>query len=117
MQGFVNAMDFEQKVMQSRVWRKGTDIHRAVNYILHESHAALNSSSVVILVSDAKTLNGDKAAESLKLLGAKVKRILWLNPVQEAEWPGISGMERFKEYSTMMDCSTIERLGKACALL
>ncbi len=117
MQGFVNAMEFERTVKQSKVWRRGTDICKAVEHLLYESRTVLNASTVVIMVSDAKTLNSDKAAQSLKLLAARVKRIIWLNPVPEAEWQGITGTENFREHCLMMDCSTIERLSKACAAL
>src|SRR5690606_20010212 len=89
---FTTSTDIEQEITKSRVWKKGTDIHRAIQHILKDRFVILNSSTVVIIVSDAKTLNVANAAESLKQLSTKVKKIYWLNPIQESEWPKIAGI-------------------------
>lgn len=112
---FMNVSNFEQQVKNSAVWKKGTDISRVLGHILYEERLTLNSSTVVIVVSDAKTLNADKAAERLKKLNLKVKRVLWLNPVPERDWIRIAGIAKFGELCTMLDCSTLERLSKSCA--
>lgn len=111
---FTTSTDIEQEITKSRVWKKGTDIHRAIQHILKDRFVILNSSTVVIIVSDAKTLNVGSAAESLKQLGAKVKKIYWLNPIQESEWPKIAGIDGLRQYCIMLDCSTLEKLSKAC---
>jgi uncharacterized protein with von Willebrand factor type A (vWA) domain len=111
---FVNLPGFEQQIVNSSVWRKGTNINTAVSHILEEAHAKLNSSTIVLIVSDAKTLETDKTIEKIRVLASKVKKILWLNPVPEAEWSRIAGMEGFRRHCTMLDCSTLDRLARAC---
>lgn len=111
---FTTSTDIEQEITRSRVWKKGTDIHRAVRHILKDRFVILNSSTIVIIVSDAKTLNAASAAEDLKQLETRVKKIYWLNPIQEAEWPYIAGIEGLRQYCTMLDCSTLEKLSRAC---
>ncbi|MDD3169917.1 MAG: VWA domain-containing protein, partial [Eubacteriales bacterium] len=111
---FTTSTDIEQEITKSRVWKKGTDIHRAIQYILKNRFVILNSSTIVIIVSDAKTLNVANAAESLKQLGSKVKIIYWLNPIQESEWARIAGIEGLRQHCIMLDCSTLEKLSKAC---
>jgi len=111
---FTTSSDIEHEITKSRVWKKGTDINRAIRHILKDRFVILNSSTVVIIVSDAKTLNVSDAAESLKQLGAKVKKIYWLNPIREDEWPGIAGIDGLRQHCTMLDCSTLEKLSKAC---
>ena len=111
---FTTSTDIEQEITRSRVWKKGTDIHRAVRHILKDRFVILNSSTIVIIVSDAKTLNAARAAEDLKQLGTRVKKIYWLNPIQEPEWPYIAGIEGLRQYCTMLDCSTLEKLSRAC---
>ncbi len=111
---FTTSMDIEEEITKSKVWKKGTDIHRAILHILKDRFVILNSSTIVIIVSDAKTLNVANAAESLKQLGTKVKKIYWLNPIHESEWPGIAGIDGLRQYCTMLDCSTLEKLSKAC---
>lgn len=107
-------MDIEQKVKQSRVWQRGTDLHQAIDHILHNRFLVMNSSTIVIIVSDGKTLNASKAAESLRILRTKVKSIYWFNPIQESDWTGISGLNAFQKHCRMFDCSTLERLNNAC---
>lgn len=114
IQKFTTSTDIEQEITRSRVWKRGTDIHRAVQHILKDRFVILNSSTVVIIVSDAKTLNVAGAAEGLKQLVAKVKKIYWLNPIPEPDWRSIAGIDSLRQYCTMMDCSTLEKLSKAC---
>lgn len=111
---FTTTMDIEEEITKSKVWKKGTDIHRAIQHILKDRFVILNSSTIVIIVSDAKTLNVTNATDSLKQLGTKVKKIYWLNPIHESEWPGIAGIDGLRQYCTMLDCSTLEKLSKAC---
>lgn len=115
--GFWDAADIEGKIKASPVWRRGTDIGKALSSLLNERRGAVNSSTIVLLVSDAKTLNVDKTVNGLKLLKSKVKRIFWLNPVPEKEWERIKGVPEFREYCAMLDCSTLEKLARACGSL
>ena len=114
MGNFINEISFERQIMESPVWRKGTNINKVLDHIFNRKDIILNSSTVVILVSDAKTLDAAGAAQKLKRLESKVKRVLWLNPVPDNNWAGIAGIDGFKKYSTMFDCSTLEKLAKAC---
>ena len=111
--GFGNAMQFEQQVVNSPVWRKGTDISKALGTIMNDSSAALNSSVVVLIVSDAKTVQVDKTIEHLKKLALSVKKIIWLNPIPEVEWADIKSIDEYCEVSYMMDCSTLDKLQTA----
>lgn len=114
---FVNSESFEEQVLSSSLWRRGTNINTALTKILEESSTKLNSSAIVLIVSDAKTLETDKTIERLKKLSAKVKKVLWLNPVPQREWDRIAGIEGFRRHCTMLDCSTLDRLAKACESL
>lgn len=111
---FTTSTDIEEEITKSRVWKKGTDISRAIRYLLTERFVILNSSTIVIVVSDAKTLNASEAAEGLKQLGGKVKKIYWLNPIPEPDWSSIAGIGGLRQHCAMLDCSTLEKLSKAC---
>lgn len=114
IQKFSTSTDIEHEITKSRIWKKGTDISRAVRHLLTDRFVVLNSSTVVIIVSDAKTLNAADAAEGLKQLAGKVKKICWLNPLHESEWLSIAGIGGLKQHCIMLDCSTLEKLSKAC---
>lgn len=109
--------DFEHHIKQSHIWRKGTNINTALAHVLDSSIYPLTSSTIVLIVSDAKTLDTGKTFDSLKVLEGRVKRILWLNPIPEKEWAKIHSIEGFKKHSTMLDCSNLEMLAKACSSL
>lgn len=117
MNNFVSASNFEEKLQKSHVWRKGTNIRNVLESLLNSKNTLLNSSTVMVIVSDAKTLYAEESAAVLKLINPKVKRIIWLNPIPKKDWGSISCLEKFSEHSIMLDCSTIERLGYACRML
>lgn len=111
---FTTSTDIEKEITKSTVWKKGTDISRAIRHLLTDRFVILNSSTVLIIVSDAKTLNAANAAEGLKQLADKVKKIYWLNPLRESEWPSIAGIDGLRQNCAMLDCSTLEKLSLAC---
>lgn len=113
LNGFGNALKFEQQVVNSAAWRKGTDMSAALSHIMQENHTVLNSSVVVLIVSDAKTINADKTIEYLKKMNLSVKKILWLNPIPEGEWTNIQSVEKYREDCYMLDCSTLDKLHRA----
>ena len=114
---YYDITDFETEVRSSAIWGKGTNIGVSLDRILNNSTAIINSSTVFLIVSDAKTLDYNLALNSLKELSKRVKRVLWLNPIPEKDWKGINGLEDFSKYCTMLDCSTLERLMEACRRL
>ena len=117
LNGFGNALKFEEQIMNSAVWRKGTDMSKALEHIIHEDHTVLNSSVVVLIVSDAKTINQEKTLEYLKKMAMSVKKMIWLNPIPESEWESTQMIERYREVCHMMDCSTLDKLHQAVAAI
>jgi uncharacterized protein with von Willebrand factor type A (vWA) domain len=114
IRGFLNAADIEQRIRNSPVWRRGTDISRALEVLLNKRHSLINSSTILLIVSDAKTINSDEALGNIKAIKGKVKRILWLNPIPEKDWDKIKNIQEFRKYCDMLDCSTLEKLAKVC---
>jgi uncharacterized protein len=106
--------EFEARIKKSDLWLKGTNINQALRHFLKTGDSNINSSTVLLIVSDAKTLEWDKAVETLGAIEAKVKKVFWLNPIPETSWNRIPGIEGFEKLSTMLDCSTLERLSAAC---
>lgn len=117
IKAFFGIKDFEEHVKGSSIWGKGTNIGRALGYIIQNRFSPVSSSTVLVIVSDAKTLDYDLFESNLKELSTKVKRILWLNPVPEKDWSRIKGIEALLKYCTILDCSSLERLASACSKL
>ena len=117
IRSFTTSTDIEHEIVKSSVWKKGTDLNHAVRHILTNRFVILNSSTVVIIVSDAKTINAAGTAENLKQLSSKVKQIYWLNPIPESDWGRIAHIDGLRRYCLMLDCSNLDKLSKACMRL
>lgn len=115
--GYADFEGFSAQARQSREWSRGTNIKTALTYLLDNAKSMLNSSLIVVMVSDAKTLEAGATAEKLKKLGKRVRKVIWLNPLPEREWGDIPAIGEFLKESTMLDCSTLDKLAKACSRL
>ena len=109
--------DFDDIIRKSNVWHKGTNIGQSIQQILSEQNTKLHSSTVVLLVSDAKTLEVDKLVENLKKLREKVKTILWFNPVPISDWDRIPGITEIQSQCRMIECSNLSKLAQACTTI
>ena len=73
----------------------------------------LNKKTVLIILSDAKTIEYKKAAEEIESLSERVKEILWLNPMPADEWNRFVQTKAMMPYVTMLEASSIQKLTKA----
>ncbi|MGB4504068.1 MAG: VWA domain-containing protein [Syntrophaceticus sp.] len=97
---------------KSRIWGKGTNMGNAL-FSLREQHPLLlTSNTVVIIVSDTKTLEVEYAEDELIKLKRKVKDILWLNTLPQDEWKDLPSVQKFKRYTQMYECYTLAHLEK-----
>jgi len=117
IKNFTTATDIEHEITRSGVWKKGTDVSQAILHILTNRFVVLNSSTVVIVVSDAKTVFAANSAEMLKQLESRVKKVYWLNPINESDWNRIAGIDNIRRHCAMLDCSNLDKLSKACGQL
>jgi uncharacterized protein with von Willebrand factor type A (vWA) domain len=95
---------------ESHVWGEGTDMAKALDAILTKYCRLLTSSTVVIILSDTKTLRPDEAAMLLQRLGQEVKEILWLNTLPKAEWEKHPTVEMFRKHAQMHECNSLFHL-------
>jgi uncharacterized protein with von Willebrand factor type A (vWA) domain len=70
----------------------------------------LNHQTVVILVSDTKTLELDAAVEQLVRIKRVVKDIIWLNTLPQGEWADIPSVKIFQRQCRMHECYTLAHL-------
>lgn len=114
IRNFFGFDDFVKQVKDLKIWGKGTNIGRALGNIRENRFSPVTSSTIFVLVSDAKTIDHKLTLKNLAELSRIVKRILWMNPLPENEWNKIKGLEEYLKYCTMLDCSTLEHLAAAC---
>lgn len=90
-----------------------TNLHVSLSEYLEKHDKRINKRTVVMILSDAKTLEYDATAEQLKYIARKSKEILWLNPTDKEQWGRYPMVEAFLPYVTMHEAASIEKLTKA----
>lgn len=104
-----------EKIMEmiassSKNWGKGTNINKALEKLLSDHKNDLHKSTVLLIYSDGKSEQAVQAAEKLHLIERKIKKIIWLNPVNKKDWTSIPQINTFTSVSSMFECNTIDNL-------
>ena len=97
---------------RSAQWGKGTHLHQSLVTMKTRHRRVLQPATVVVILSDTKTLHAEAAAEELALLGRSVKKIIWLNTMPREEWPRHRTVELFRKHAQMFPCNTLSDLAK-----
>ncbi|MEE0776836.1 MAG: VWA domain-containing protein [Bacillota bacterium] len=90
-----------------------TNLHASLLEFLEKYDKILNKRTVVLILSDTKTIEYDATAEKLRYISAKTKEIIWLNPMEQDSWKRYPMVEAFQPYVSMYEASSIEKLAQA----
>ena len=108
---------FRNYVRQSGVYGKGTDLGTALEKLCSIRPAALNSATTLIILSDTKTIDQNRALNALKEAKRQAGRVIWLNPIPESKWQYIKSVQTMASICTMVSCNTLSALASACRKL
>ncbi len=89
---------------------QGTNLFVALNTLKQEYNYLLSSSTLLMIVSDAKTLSPLETAEQLKLVSRQVKKILWLNTQPQERWETNTAIPLFQKSCQMVECYSLVHL-------
>lgn len=103
--------NFEKIVKSSNLWRRGTNCGAAMEYLLGLKPAVISPSTLLIVLSDAKTVDQPYAEDMMMELSKRAKKIIWLNPDKKFS----TFAQILSDDCTMLCCNTLEDLAKACA--
>ena len=106
--------DFRDRVRSSGLYGKGTDLSQALGSLLSMQPQLLGPQTVLIILSDAKTVN---VSETEQLLSEALRRtgsVIWLNPIPEGKWRYVQTIGRIAQICRMLPCSTLHDLSMAC---
>jgi len=92
---------------QSAQWGKGTDLSKSLSSLRKEYRKNLHPSTVVIILSDTKTVKSEAAIVELAALKKTVRNIIWLNTLPSSEWSRHKTIGLFQRYSHMAACNTL----------
>ncbi|MBQ9952390.1 MAG: VWA domain-containing protein [Clostridia bacterium] len=112
-----NMNAFGHYVRHSRVWGKGTNIGSALEYLCAFQPSVLGPSTVLLILSDAKTVDLDRAERGLIRAANLAGSVVWMNPIPENKWQYLKGVMTLKQHCNMVPCSTLHDLARACARL
>lgn len=112
-----NMNAFGHYVRGSQVWGKGTNIGRALEYVSALQPGVLGPSTVLLILSDAKTVDLSRAELALARASQLAGSVVWMNPIPEGKWQYLKGVMALKHHCNMVSCSTLSELARACAKL
>lgn len=91
----------------------GTDLNNSLLEFWAECGKIINKKTVLIILSDTKTVDYQSAALQLGMIRRRVKDILWLNPVHAEDWERYVQTRAFLPYVSMVEASSIHNLTRA----
>ena len=108
---------FRNYVRPTGIYGRGTDLGVALQGLSTAQPALLNGATTLLILSDAKTVDEQRALYWLQEAKRKAGRVLWLNPIPENKWPYLRSTQIFSSFTTMISCSTLRSLAAACRRL
>jgi uncharacterized protein with von Willebrand factor type A (vWA) domain len=88
----------------------GTNLAVSLHSLLADHAQVLASRTIFLILSDTRTLEAERAADSLRLIQQKVRAVLWLNTVPARQWPQTPTVALFRPYCQMFECYTLSHL-------
>lgn len=108
---------FRNYVKDCGIYGKGTDLASALETLCAEKPSVLNPSTTLIILSDTKTIEQNRAAAALLEAKRQAGRVLWLNPIPQSRWHHVRSVQTFASLCPMVSCSTLQSLAEACRKL
>ena len=108
---------FRDYVRRSGVYGRGTDLGGALRKINELRPPALSPATMLLIISDTKTVNQPLAVQELLRARSRAGKVFWLNPIPERKWKYIGSVQTMAALCTMISCSTLQELGAACRRL
>jgi uncharacterized protein with von Willebrand factor type A (vWA) domain len=105
----------ETIVQESKEWGGGTNLHKAIQSLVFKHGEELNRNTIVIIVSDTRTIRHQDAIKELGRLREEVKEIIWLNTLPREDWDKYSSVKAFQKLVAMFPCNTLADLEQVLA--
>lgn len=108
---------FRDYVRRSGIYGKGTAVGAALQKLNDMKPPVLSSATMLLILSDAKTVDQALTAQEVLRARSKSGRVFWLNPIPQGKWKYLKSVQAMAEMCTMISCSTLRELGNACRKL
>ncbi|MCB8814088.1 VWA domain-containing protein [Desulfosporosinus sp. SRJS8] len=104
------AMVKEALSVSGKEWGGGTNLANALETMLKKYPDTFTKQTLLLIVSDAQTLEGEKAAALLSGVRRHVREVLWLNTLPERRWSETPFVNSFLPFCQMYECFTLGHL-------
>jgi uncharacterized protein with von Willebrand factor type A (vWA) domain len=91
-------------------WGGGTNLANALETLKMKFPDVMTKQTLLLIVSDAQTLEGEKAAALLKGISRQVRQVLWLNTLPERRWSETPYVKLFVPSCLMYECYSLAHL-------
>ena len=108
---------FRSYVRHSGCFGRGTDLGAALRTLEQVRPSVLGPATVLLILSDAKTVDLPGAEQALQRIRHQAGQVVFLNPIPSKKWPYLSGCRTLSAQCTMLSCSTLSELTRACRRL
>ena len=108
---------FRGFVKDSGIYGRGTDLGTALAQLCTMEPPVLTSASTLLILSDTKTIDQNRAMAALLEAKRLSGRVIWLNPIPRNKWPYLRSIQAMQSLVTMVPCSTLRELAQACRRL
>ena len=108
---------FRQAVKDSGLYGRGTDLGTALEQLCALQPSPLSASTTLLILSDTKTIDQNRAMLALLKTQQMSGRVLWLNPIPQNKWRYLRSVQSMAEVCAMVPCSNLRELASACRKL
>lgn len=112
-----NMDSFRAFVRDSGIYGRGTDLGTALQEICAIRPPVLGQGATLLILSDTKTIDQNRAAAAVLEAKRQSGRVIWLNPVPEGKWQYLHSVQTMAALVPMLSCSTLRELADACRRL
>ncbi len=88
---------------------RGTCLSRAFQKLYEQRDSPIDSSTCLLIVSDAETMEPAETVAALRLLSRRVRQIVWLNTEPRRQWKQSSLNSQLQRYCRMEECTTLAK--------
>ena len=108
-----NMDSFRSFVRDSGIYGRGTDLGTALENLCSQKPAILGAGTTLIILSDTKTIDQNRAVRAVMEAKRQAARVIWLNPIPEGKWQYLRSVQTMAALVPMISCSTLRELAAA----
>ena len=104
---------FRDFVKASGLYGRGTDLGSALERLSTMAPSPLSASTTLLILSDTKTIDQNRAIAALLKAKQLSGRTIWLNPIPQNKWRYLRSVQTMASLCPMLPCSTLRELAAA----